>query len=601
MSRPVLFRAASALALAAGLLARPAVAQDKTPGPKLLPKNVYLYASTPDVDTLKERVNESAFGVMLKDPKLQPTYDQIKAKVAEAGGKVEQELGVTIGDLLKVPAGEFSVAVFDVPGATDGGLGVVVILDYGDNESTVKTLVEKAEAALEKNGATRSTEEFEGTEIVVYKKEGGSDSTKDKDDLDIEGEDAGGAAAAAGTVAWFRKDGRAVWGNGVPALEAVLARWDGGHDDTLASNEIYSYVADKTRSDDREPVFTWYIDPIGATQAMLTRAQGGPPQLQMAAAFLPTLGLTKLKAFGGSVDVGTEEFDTISKAFLYVEQPATGVLGVFQFPPAELAPPEWVPETATMYFAANWDVPTAVQSVKTLVDTFQGPGAFDQIMNRAASNPNTKVHPQKDLLDQLTGRVEVVNFPVTAPRNAPQGAAPVQQAPAVMAIGVKDEAKMKELLTRLSQTQGFPGEKRDFQGTTVYELPMPNQAGGAAGKVAFAVAKGNLVFATEPARMEEMLRSGGAAPLAESAAYKEIAGHLPDQVSMLSYSDQRDQLKTMYEALRSGQIGQQVEGFDFSVLPAFEDISKYLRTSGSYAVPDANGALFVSFSLKLDE
>jgi len=600
MMRPVLFRAASALALAAGLLARPAAAQEKTPGPKLLPKNVYLYASAPDVDTLKERVNDSAFGVMLKDPKLQPTYDQIKAKVAEAGGKVEQELGVTIADLLKVPAGELSVGVFDVPGAADGGLGVVVILDYGDNESTVKTLVEKAEAALEKKGAKRSTEDFEGTEIVVYKTEAASDSKED--DLDVEGEDAAGSPAAAGTVAWFRKDGRAVWGNGAAALEAVLARWDGGHDDTLASNEIYAYVVEKTKSDDRDAVFTWYVDPIGATQAMLSRAQGGPPQLQMAAAFLPTLGLTKLKAFGGSVDVGTKDFDTISKAFLYIEQPATGVLGVFQFPPAELAPPEWVPETATMYFAANWDVSTAVQSVKTLVDTFQGPGAFDQIMNRAASNPNAKVHPQKDLLDQLTGRIEVVNFPINAPRNAPQGAAPVQQAPAVMAIGVKDEAKMKELLTRLSQTQGFPGEKRDFQGTTVYELPMPNQAGGAAGKVAFAVAKGNLVFSTDPARMEEMLRSGGGgSPLAQSADYKEIAGHLPDQVSMLSYSDQRDQLKSMYEALKSGQLGQQVEGFDFSVLPPFEDVSKYLRTSGSYAVPDVNGALFVSFSLKLDE
>lgn len=599
MMRPLLFRAASALSLFAALAA-PAAAQEKTPGPKLLPKTVYAYVSVPDVDTFKERVKGSAFGAMLKDEKLQPTYDQIKEKVAEQGGKIEQELGVAIGDLLKVPAGEVSFGVFDVPGAADGGVGMVAILDHGDNDSTVKTLIEKAEAALEKKGAKRSTEEFEGTEIVVYQTAAASDSATD-DDLEIEGEEEEGAAGAgnARNVAWFRKDGRVVWGNGTPALEAVLARWDGGHDDTLASNEYYAYVAQKTRSDDREPIFTWYVDPIGATQAVLSRAQGGPPQLQMAAAFLPTLGLTKLKAMGGSVDASTKEFDSINKMFLYVEQPVSGVLGVFQFPPAELSPPAWVPESATMYFGANWDVPAAVQSVKTLVDTFQGPGAFDQLMNRAASNPNAKVHPQKDLLDQLTGRLNMVNFPAAAPRNAAAGAVPAQQ-PAVVAIGVKDEAKMKDLLAKLSQTQGFPGEKRDFQGTTIYELPMPNPAGGEPGKMAFAVAKENLVFATDVGRMEEILRSGGSA-LAESAAYKAISEHVPDQVSMVGYSDQKDQLKPMYESLRSGQFAQQVQGFDFSVLPAFEDIAKYLRTTGSYAVPDENGALFVSFSLKMNE
>jgi hypothetical protein len=600
MMRPVLFRAAALVALAAALLARPAAAQDKTPGPKLLPRTVYLYVSAPNVDTLKERVKGSAFGAMLKDPKLQPTYDQIKEKAAEAGGKVEQELGVSIGDLLKIPAGELSVGVFDVPGAADGGIGIVLILDYGKNESTVKTLLEKAEGALEKNGAKRTTQEFEGTEIVVYTKEGGSNAATD-DDLDIEGDDnAGAAAGAANTVAWFQKDGRYVWGNGTAALEAVLARWDGKHDDTLASNEVYGYVAEKTRSDDRDPIFTWYADPVGAFQAFATRAQGGPQPLQMATAFLPMLGVTKVKAFGGSVDASTKEFDTISKAFLYVEQPATGVLGVFQFPPAELTPPEWVPESAAMYLGANWDVPAAVQAVKTLVDTFQGPGAFDQIMNRAANSPNAKVHPQKDLLDQLTGRLDMVNFPAVVPRNAPAGGPPIAQQPAVLAVGVKDEAKMKDLLNRLSQTQGFPGKKRDFQGTTIYELPMPNPAGGQA-TMAFAAAKGSLIFATDPARMEDVLRSGNAAPLAQSDAYKAIAEHMPDKVSMVSYSDQRDQLKSIYEALRSGQFAQQLEGFDFSVLPAFEDIAKYFRSSGSYALPDENGAMFVSFSLKLDE
>jgi len=316
----------------------------------------------------------------------------------------------------------------------------------------------------------------------------------------------------------------------------------------------------------------------------------------MVAAFLPTLGLTKLKGIGGSMDVATADFDSVTKMFMYVEQPPSGVLGMFQFPATELAPPDWVPESAAAYFGANWDIPAAVQSVKTLVDTFQGPGAFDQLMNRAANNANgPKVNPQKDLLDQLTGRISMANFPVTVPRNAPEGQPAVQQ-PVVFAVGVKDEKKMQELLGRITQTPSFPGSSREFQGATVYEMPGQNGQ-----KVNFAAAKGNLFVATDASRLEEVLRGTGSSPLSKSDAWQKIDKHIPDKVSMIGFQDQKDQLRSMYEAVRSGQIGQQVEGFDFSKLPPFDDVSKYLRNGGSYAMPDENGALFVSFSLKLSE
>ncbi len=287
--------------------------------------------------------------------------------------------------------------------------------------------------------------------------------------------------------------------------------------------------------------------------------------------------------------------------FFYVEPPASGdlgLLGVFRFTPVEISPPEWVTDAATGYFGANWDVDDAVAAVQKLYDTFNAPGAFDQLMQQAANNPNgPKLNPRKDLLDQLTGLVQMANYPVETPRVQTEGGTPAQQ-PAVIALAVKEEQKMSEVLARLSKTPNFPGETRQFQGTTLYEIPMPNQQGG---KMAIAVAKGNLIFATDSTRMEQILRGGGGTPLIETEEYKKVAKFFPSEVSMLGFQDQRDQLKTMYEALRSGQAGQQFQGFDFATLPPFEDISKYLRQTGSYAVPDENGALLVSFSLKLEK
>jgi hypothetical protein len=584
---------ALAAALLMALCVRPSFAQDKTPSPKLLPPNVYLYVAAPDVTELKTRVKASAFGEMLKDPKLQPTYDQINEKLSEGAGQVEQNLGVSLQDLLKVPSGEIAFAICDIPGES---IGMVAILGYGGNAETVDKLVAKAEEGLDKKGAKRSAEEFEGTEIVVYEKEA---ATEEKDDLDIEGESS--AAGGAGKVAWFRKDDRFVIGNDVPVLEAVLARWDGNHGETFANSEVFKTVMEKTKTDNRMPAIVWYGDPMGGLQTALNRAQNIPPQFQIVAGILPMLGLTHLKAVGGSIDVATADFDSVTKMFFYIEPPASGdlgLLGVFHFSPTEISPPDWVTDSATGYFGANWNVDEAVGAVQKLYETFNGPGSFDQLMQQAADNPNgPKLNPRKDLLDQLTGLVQMVNYPVQTPRVQTTSGTPQQQ-PVVFAMAVKDEQKMSDVLARLSKTPNFPGESRQFQGTTLYEIPMPNQQGG---KMAIAVAKGSLIFATDSTRLEQLLRGGGGTPLTETAEYKKVAKFFPDKVSMLGFQDQRDQLKTVYEALRSGQAGQQFQGFDFSTLPPFEDISKYLRQTGSYAVPDENGALLVNFSLKLEK
>ena len=47
------------------------------------------------------------------------------------------------------------------------------------------------------------------------------------------------------------------------------------------------------------------------------------------------------------------------------------------------------------------------------------------------------------------------------------------------------------------------------------------------------------------ARLEEVLRSAsGGKTLAESAGFKRVAGHVPGEVSMVIYQDQRDQLRS---------------------------------------------------------
>jgi hypothetical protein len=95
--------------------------------------------------------------------------------------------------------------------------------------------------------------------------------------------------------------------------------------------------------------------------------------------------------------------------------------------------------------------------------------------------------------------------------------------------------------------------------------------------------------------------------LADSEKYRTLAKHFPAQTSIIWYQEPDKQLKPLYEMLRSGKAQEMLaatplnkifEGIDFKKLPEFDAIRKYLPPAASYAIPEGNGAVFVSISLK---
>jgi hypothetical protein len=306
-------------------------------------------------------------------------------------------------------------------------------------------------------------------------------------------------------------------------------------------------------------------------------------QASMFLGFLPTLGLNGFRGVGGSWDLATGDFDSESRFFTYVDQPATGVMGLFQFPAADLTPPDWVPANASMYLQVNWDVAGAYKSVETLVDSFQGAGALKGIIDGMANNPDgPQLHVKKDVIDLLSGRIVMVSDPGTD--------SDLQTPRMLIGFGLEGgDEKMRAVMTKIGGTPGFPGETRDFRGTTIYELPTPASTFG------MATNRGHLVVATDVAMLEQMIR-GDVDSLKGSSDFQKIMQHVPDRVSAITYQKPESQLRQVYDLLRSGAVP--IPNIDLSILPEFDAVRKYLPTAGAYYVPDKNGALGVSFSLK---
>jgi hypothetical protein len=107
------------------------------------------------------------------------------------------------------------------------------------------------------------------------------------------------------------------------------------------------------------------------------------------------------------------------------------------------------------------------------------------------------------------------------------------------------------------------------------------------------------MFSNDVTAIEAMLRGdidGDA--LVDSAAYKSIAEHLPAKASIVSFSRNDSQVEALWEMAKGGQAALFLPQIDFSKLPDFDAVKKYLTPNGGYSVPDKKGVLFVSFGTK---
>lgn len=556
---------AGTLAVAAAFPAGDASAADKAASARLLPPNVLFYLNIPSVPDLKTDLKESDYGRLWRDESMAEFRKDVEAKYREAAEKFERDSGMKLKDVLELPTGEITLAVLTRAGKLPSFAGIV---DYGDNEQTVDALLGKLRDAMDERGAERSTERIDDVQVVVYK------FKKDEDDDSSKGPD---------QVAYFLRDSRFVVGSDLTSLEQILARWDGKHDTTFANSRAFEYLAEKTKAGSGKPALTWYLSPMDVVRAGMTAANN--PQVQIAAAFFPALGITKLKAMGGSAQLNTENFGSVSKTMIYVDMPATGVLKIFQFPAVNMTPPKWVPADVAGWFAANWDVETAYEAVGDLVDMFQGDGAWEKLMDKVADEGNgPKIHPRKDVVDHLSGRMQVVTLP-------PEDADDPNPVPRFLfGLELKDVQKMGDVLSRIAKTDGFPGTERQFRGKTIYEMDA------AGNKMAYGIAADHLFLSSDVKLLEQVVL-GGRESLADSDVFRRFSRHIPEKTSMRGFQRSDTQVRSVYEQMRAGKTGDEVEGVDFTKLPPFEKIRKYLPATASFAQPDERGVMFQSFSL----
>lgn len=527
-----------------------------------LSDGVLLYLSIPDVKAAHASFQKTGMSQLIHDPELEKFRAHLVKKFNEAAKKAEDELGLSTSDLLSLFSGELSVAVVRPVGQP---LGSVFFMDIGNHQATLDKIIAKIEEAVSKEDKVeKGTETIDGVTVKTY-----SITVSNNPDADRL------------NIAYLVKDQKLVVATGVSILESVLELWDGKGDDTFASNEVYKEIISKTSGKNgATPAFKYFMDPVGLLATGLGMQQ--ETQLFASMVYAPAFGLVNFKGVGGTIELATDEYDSISRSMLYVDGPASGILKIFELRPTISAPPAWVPENAGQFVAFDWNIQGAYEAIESIYDSFTGPGKFAEQITNLSRQSGTDLHIKKDVIDVLSGQIQWYMIPSDSPSDL-QG---------TLAIGVKDAAKGQKLVDTVFNLAGG-ADTSDFQGIKLTSSASGDENGAAA------VKDNMILIAKSPEQLKLTLSGPAKAPLTSSSDYQALGKLIPQKVSLLAFQDPADQLEAAYEKARSGELDSLTEGeLDLTLLPPFDVLRKYLSPSASYYVPDEHGSIGVQFSLK---
>jgi hypothetical protein len=587
------------------LLAQPARAA--TPPEKIVPESTILLFKLNDAKSFREAFRASQYGQLWNDPGLKDFREELSQKLNESGAGFKEKMGVSFKELIEIPQGTVALAAI---GRDDPKLPVagVVIADAGENEKKLAEVLAKAGKQAEEGAAKISSESFNGLTLHIIqfppsKLKGDKEKGVDLDKL-----------PPAPPLVWTNAGSQFFIGTDVEAIKDLAAHRE-GRDSSLAAND--SFIKTQAKIDSNKAQVTWFID-LAKVIKLLLKASGAGAQAEQNEVLVQELGVNGLKSVGGSFSLGSGGYNSVSKTFFLAPKPVQGLLKVFSFPQLALRPESWVPATVASYQTISIDLDNVYTAVNDIVNKFQ-PGMLNiieqQLVGPQGGQP---LSFQNDLFGPLGNRVTIISDFKKPIKDDSQRV--------LLAIALEDSKAFQSTLTRVLEISQSAPQKREFQGTTIYDFPVniPQPPGGGAnvqgfkGPISLAIAKEALFVTTDTTLLEQVLRPGSAT-LADSTAYQTVAKEYPEKTSAITYVRPDESARISYDLIKGGQFEKALAqaaaagaggaggNRDLSAigkvlpvdkLPDFSVFAKYLSLGGGFGVMDDDGFTMTGFTLR---
>jgi hypothetical protein len=558
---------------------------------RLLPKETVAMVSLPDVRDAGKRFMSTTLGRMCEDPQMKPLVGDLYDSLVKLGSRLEEQIGLSVPQLLAIPQGEFTVAI--VATEEEGPAGVLM-LDTGDQLSSAQVLLKLASQGMIRAGAERSNENLFDTTVGVYHPVGRQRRT----------------------VVCFEKDATVVFSTHLSVVRQMLSAWTEQKGPSLADNMQFTSVMRHCGDPSQSPQFFWYANPIALLRS-LGQEQAG---VRVALAMLPSLGLDGLSAVGGTVRMDAGELDSVSHSNLMLGAPRDGVLEMIALGPVDPTPQRWVPADVTSYVTLQWNFDKTFKVAAELFDSFQGEGALSAALQQRFTQ-TSGVDIEKDLLSALAGRVSYIQWiakPVT-----------LESSTNLLAFELKEDSKLDEVLDKLgTRFSGFL-KRRSYGGIDYYQISPPGLARRelqpgqpAPPQPCFGLIDGSLIFTDRESFFKQVIVTAkdSSESLADTLDFKLIASKITREAGsakpvMISFARPEESLRFMYELAiadgtrqglrRRAENNPLFKSLDAALethpLPPFAVLQRYLAPAGSLLLDDSTGLHYVSFALRREQ
>jgi len=581
----------------------------------------------PDLDKARTDIKTNPASQLYSDPAMQPFIKKLLAKWnADIVAPMEREMGIKFADYLALAKGQFTLAVVrdGWEGENDKEPAVLLLIDSKDKSSDLESKLAELRKRWTETGKQVKTEKIRDVDFyTIVVPPGDMDkifsnafpSNKEKD-ADAEAERKKSEKPTEITIG--RSGSLFLMGNSKRVFEKVLIKQSGGSLPSL--DEVPNYQGAHNTMFRDSMFHVWanvqsFYDILIKSMAADQKgpAADDPMPMPSPEKIMEALGLRGLKTFALSGQL-TGEGSTMQFHLGVPQDQRKGIFQILTPEAKDSAPPAFVSAEVTKFM--RWRLSgqklwATIESTLTSISPQMG-GLLQMTLGAAGKDKD----PNFDLKKQLIGNLgdDVISY-----EKAPTGTSIEQLAspPSIVLVG---SPNAEQLAAAIRTGSGFlvpaTGDKpmeREFLGKKIFMLPMPPTM-SADGKrpversLHYVASGGYVAFSTEPAMVEEFIRSaqGGVRPLSETAGLAEAAQKVGGMSSgLLIYENQAATAKVVITAMRKnpemfdmlfsgGMVNEEgkkrrAEWFDFTLLPEFSAIEKYFYFSVAGFVANEQG------------
>jgi hypothetical protein len=607
------------------------------PPDKLLPADTVAMITISDYAKAKGDWDKWAMLRMWKDEAMKPFrekfYTKLKADLMEP---LEREFGVKFSDYKELFQGQITLAFTPATAADKSDSGFLFLADTRDKSGVLKTNLATLKQKWIDSGKVAKTDKIRDIEFttLIFSSDDVSKTMdkvlpspkKDKEQPEEK--------KPPKKREWLvgQSDSLLIVGSSAKDIEKILIRQSGGGVPSLS--EHGPFAANYGTHFRDAPTYAW-VDlkniveslsrkPPTTVDAEKNEEEGDEdaPALD-SGKMISALGLGGLQSLAFSLK-DSNEGSLATFAIAAPDSSRRALARIFSHDARDASPPPFVPADAVKFTRWRMDLSKAFASLESMLVDLNP--AYAGIIKLFVDNAGKDKDPNFDLRKSLIANLgdDVIVY-----EKKPKETSLNATAPTLYLVSSPRAEQMAAAVKALTAFLPQPRFKeREFLGRTVYSVNLP-AAGGEPGSrerriseprvLSYAASGSYVVFSTDTPMIEEYLRANDIRPLRETTGLAQAAEKVGGMgTGLFGFENQQEAMRVTFEALKkdSASIEELLSGsalggrldteedkkfkewFDFSLLPNFDQISKYFGIAVWSGAVNTDGLSFRWFSPK---